>query len=223
MIYWDRMRELRDKQGLTNKRIAELTGIDERSVSRIMKGETDSPGIDLVLRIMVVMGGSLDRLTGIAPERDFSQESLPDISVLESMQEHIKVQQEERAALEEKLEAQSKTLDQQRETISQQYATIREQSARLEAKQESIQHRDRIIAEKDREIQGQRASMRRQATRYIVIIGLLIVGIFYLCWDGSNPNKGIFQYGQIVPIEGMNFNDAFQWLMERIENMRINL
>lgn len=237
------LNELKERAGNpSNAEIAEKSGMQESTVSRMLSGNVDNPRFQTVVDLVIALGGSLDDLVGLVKAQPDSVQIDDPIGAVEKVlkaeettmrplddaerqryQERIKVQQEERAALEEKLEAQSKTIDQQRETISQQYATIREQNARLEAKQESIQHRDRIIAEKDREIQGQRASMRRQATRYIIIIGLLILGIFYLYWDGSNPNKGIFQYGQIVPIEGMNFNDAFQWLMERIENMRINL
>lgn len=218
MIYWDRMRELRDKQGLTNKRIAELTGVDERTVSRVMKGETENPGIEMVLRMVTVMGGSLDRLTGIAPERRFDDEPLPDKSILESMQEHLKAQQDEKAILAQKIEAQASAIDQQRDTISHQNATICEQRARLEAKIESIQHRDRIIVEKDLEIKTLKDSLKRQAMRYTVTVILFIVGILYLYWDGSNPTQGLFQYGQIVPVEGM-IGDAFKWVIDRVTNM----
>lgn len=193
MADWGKMRELRDRQELTNKRIAELSGLPERTVARIMDGDTDNPGVDSVARIMSVMGGSIDRLAGLAPARDFDNEEPVDLSVLDAMQEQIRLQRE-------KLDARAAQIEQQRETISQQHATIREQTARLEANQASIRHRDAIIAEKDQEIRNQRDSLRRQATRYTITIIILILGLIYLCWDGANPNKGIFQYGQIVPV-----------------------
>lgn len=45
---------------MTSKQIAELTNLPERTVNRILSGDTDNPYVDTLHRIVTVMGGSLD-------------------------------------------------------------------------------------------------------------------------------------------------------------------
>lgn len=53
------------KKGLTNKQLAELSGVSLPTVNRIMSGQTDVPNYQTVCNLVMAMGGSLDELAGI--------------------------------------------------------------------------------------------------------------------------------------------------------------
>ena len=57
---------MKEKSGLSNKEIAERSGVSLPTVNRIMSGQTDVPNYqsDLVM----AMGGSLDEMAGIHKE-----------------------------------------------------------------------------------------------------------------------------------------------------------
>lgn len=59
-MWLDNLKELRKSKGMTAKRIAELTNLPERTVTRIFSGDTDNPYVDTLHRIVTVLGGSLD-------------------------------------------------------------------------------------------------------------------------------------------------------------------
>ena len=56
----DRLKELKKKSGMTVKQIVEQTNLPERTVNRVLTGETPNPYVDTVHRIVTVLGGSLD-------------------------------------------------------------------------------------------------------------------------------------------------------------------
>ena len=59
-MWLDNLKELKKRTGMTSKQIAELTNLPERTVNRILSGDTDNPYVDTLHRIVTVMGGSLD-------------------------------------------------------------------------------------------------------------------------------------------------------------------
>lgn len=61
--------DLRKTSKLTHQQIAELSGVPVGTVSRILSGQTKDPGFASMAAIVTAMGGSLDELMGIAPER----------------------------------------------------------------------------------------------------------------------------------------------------------
>lgn len=60
------LRELRDERGLTNKELADLSGVSLATVNRIMNGQTDAPSYQTICDLVMAMGGSLDELAGIS-------------------------------------------------------------------------------------------------------------------------------------------------------------
>lgn len=52
------LREIKGVKGYSSKYIAEKGNLSERSVSRIFAGETENPGVDIVRRIINVLGCS---------------------------------------------------------------------------------------------------------------------------------------------------------------------
>lgn len=59
-MWLENLKELKAKKGMTTKQIAEQTKLPEKTVSRIFSGDTDSPYVDTLHRIVSVLGGSLD-------------------------------------------------------------------------------------------------------------------------------------------------------------------
>lgn len=59
-MWLTKLKELKAAKGLSTKQIAEKTKLPERTVTRLFSGETDSPYVDTLHRIVVALGGSLD-------------------------------------------------------------------------------------------------------------------------------------------------------------------
>lgn len=59
------LQEMKEKSGLTNKEIADRSGVSLPTVNRIMSGQTDVPNYQTVCDLVMAMGGSLDELAGI--------------------------------------------------------------------------------------------------------------------------------------------------------------
>lgn len=49
--------DLRNKVGLTNKQIAEMEKLAEKSVSNVFSGKSKSPSVNLIRRIITALGG----------------------------------------------------------------------------------------------------------------------------------------------------------------------
>lgn len=59
-MWLDNLKELKKTKGMSSKQIAEKTNLPERTVARIFSGDTDNPYVDTLVRIVGVLGGSLD-------------------------------------------------------------------------------------------------------------------------------------------------------------------
>ena len=59
-MWLDTLKELKKAKGMTSKAIADKTNLPERTVNRILSGDTDNPYVDTLHRIVSVLGGSLD-------------------------------------------------------------------------------------------------------------------------------------------------------------------
>lgn len=59
-MWLDNLKELKKTKGMSSKQIAEQTNLPERTVARIFSGDTDNPYVDTLVRIVGVLGGSLD-------------------------------------------------------------------------------------------------------------------------------------------------------------------
>lgn len=68
------LKEMKEKSGLTNKELAELSGVSLPTVNRIMSGQTDIPNYQTVCDLVMAMGGSLDDLAGITPKAEIHSE-----------------------------------------------------------------------------------------------------------------------------------------------------
>lgn len=62
------LRELRKEKGLTQKKLAEVLGLTERSI-RHYEARTHRPDVDILIRIARYFDVSLDYLVGLKDER----------------------------------------------------------------------------------------------------------------------------------------------------------
>ena len=63
-------------KGLTSKDIAEMCDMSENTLRELLKGKNKNPRLGTLKRLIrVIGGGSLDRLIGFAPPRDFDKEA----------------------------------------------------------------------------------------------------------------------------------------------------
>ena len=65
MVYSHKLRELRDKRGISNHELAELSHVPESTVCRIMSGQTDNPSFSTICDIVTALGGDLNEITGM--------------------------------------------------------------------------------------------------------------------------------------------------------------
>ena len=59
-MWLENLKTLKKEKGLSSKQIADKTNLPERTINRILSGETDNPYVDTLHRIVTVLGGSLD-------------------------------------------------------------------------------------------------------------------------------------------------------------------
>ena len=59
-MWLENLKELKKKTGMSTKQIADKTNLPERTVARILSGDTDNPYVDTLHRMVTVLGGSLD-------------------------------------------------------------------------------------------------------------------------------------------------------------------
>lgn len=66
----EQLKEMKEKRGLTNKELAEMSNVPLSTVSKIMSGHTDIPNYQTVCDLVIAMDGSLDALAGISKDTE---------------------------------------------------------------------------------------------------------------------------------------------------------
>ena len=56
------LKELKTKTGMSTKQIADKENLSEKTVARVFSGEAKNPGVDIVRRIIHVLGGSWNEI-----------------------------------------------------------------------------------------------------------------------------------------------------------------
>jgi transcriptional regulator with XRE-family HTH domain len=152
-------------QGLTFPALAKLCGTPESTLKKLARGETEDPRISTLHSPFKVLGLSIDRACGLAPERDMEKEAAAhNVSMAKALQERLAMQDDKIATLSE--------------TVSEQKAVIAAKTATIEARDKSIAHRDEIIRSKDR-----------------VIRILVCILAFIVVMDLMFANHGWFSFG----------------------------
>ena len=61
-MWLEKIKELKSVSGMSTRQIAEKANMSEKTVTRILSGETDRPYMDTLYDIVSALGGSLDDL-----------------------------------------------------------------------------------------------------------------------------------------------------------------
>ena len=147
--------------------LSQMCGTPESTLKKLARGEIEDPRIGTLIPPFKVLGLSVDRACGLAPERDMTKEAAAhNVSIATALQERLSMQDEKISAL--------------KDTISEQRAEIASQAAKIEARDKSIAHRDQIIRNKDRWI--------------VILVGVIA---FVVIMDLMFANHGWFDFGLI--------------------------
>ena len=154
-------------QHITFPTLASLCGTPESTLKKLARGESEDPRLSTIVPPFRVLGLSIDRACGLAPERDMQKEAAAhNVSMVSALQERLAMQD---AALKE-----------QNDTIIRQRAEIAAQAATIEARDKSIAHRNEIIKGKDGWIKA--------------LVGVIV---FVVMMDLMFANHGWFDFGLI--------------------------
>lgn len=96
-MWLDNLKELKKKTGMTTKQIAEKTTLPERTVSRILSGETDHPYVDTLDLIVKALGYTLNDIfadTKVIVATDELVEIKENVGVVEAEKDLILVENE---------------------------------------------------------------------------------------------------------------------------------
>lgn len=61
-MWLDTLKELKQNKGMTAKQIADRSGLPERTVKRVLSGDTANPYLDTLQRIATALGSTLDAI-----------------------------------------------------------------------------------------------------------------------------------------------------------------
>mgnify|MGYP003291675103 CR=1 FL=1 len=112
------IKALQKEKKISNTKIAELTGISESTISRILARKTE-PKFEDVVRIAVVLGASLDALAGIVRNEAAEEKELR--AALEEKEAQLEAQKEAEKVkidfLKEQISVRDRALEQKDRTI----------------------------------------------------------------------------------------------------------
>ena len=156
---------LKEKSGLTYEAIAEASGIPESTVKKLFSGKVENPGLDTILPIMYVLGGSFEEINSNGKDevKEFS------ISSIKEMYEY-------------QLAEVAKMNETHINNIRSHYEQHRQDS--IENYEKRLADKREIIKEKDKQINFFKIVV---AIGYSILIGLLILEV-------TNPNLGWIQF-----------------------------
>ena len=125
-MWHEKLVELKKASGLKTKQIAEKANMSEKTVSRILSGETDRPYMDNLYDIVSALGGSLDDLFS---EGSRAQLASAELTAVQNKADRLA---EENTDLKNKVNSLSAEIDQLR--------------LKLEHKEEIIKNKMEVIA-----------------------------------------------------------------------------
>lgn len=175
--------------------IAADAGMSESTLKNLLTGKSRNPNGETLTGLLdAIGGGSLDRLYGYAPPRDFAAESATyDATLMETMQHQVKALLEERDSatahnssdiasnsaligeLSKRIDAQSERLEFKAGRIQEQEVEIGKLNERLTAKERTIKNLEGMNTERKVTIDGLRRDLKRQRFAMAIIIFLMLI------------------------------------------------
>ncbi len=157
--------------------IAEESGMCETTYKGILKGRNRNPRVATLTRMLKgIGGGSIDRLVGLAPPRDFrSEEAAYDKTLVEALQARLDGKRERIEEYKEQVTA----LETENQRVRKLYLKAREDLSSAAEKCAQIEeYRNRIVRF--------RTALYVFAALAVIFAGFLI----YITWDISTPGAG---------------------------------
>lgn len=177
------LKSLKSKQNLTNQQIAQMSGISESTISRILKGENKNTDLSTCVDIIRALGGSIDEACGIVRETKSCNNkagSCADCPKLSAMQDEF---------MQFYAEEIRKDIIETTNTRVSEYRRITD--ARIENEKE---HYEKMIASNkahyDQLIEEKNASMKERIDNLMTIINaraktinrlFLVIGVLSIC------------------------------------------
>lgn len=186
-------------KGMSSQAIAEACDMSENTMRELLKGKNKNPRLGTMKRFLrVIGGGSLDRLTGFAPHRDFDKEEAAyDANLVQSLQVRLDEKREMIAELKSQLADREERLVNLRTIIHQEghdgkiaIGQVKEMEQRLADKCDQIAEQSKTIAEQKIEIR----KLRAMGVVLTILLMLVMAFAFYLVWEIANPTLGNFRY-----------------------------
>jgi transcriptional regulator with XRE-family HTH domain len=157
---------------MSEAKMAEACDVSVTTFKDIRKGRCRKPRVDILYSIVSALGGSIDRLVGLAPTRDISKESAVwDATLVEGYQQRI----DTLAAQVESLTHQLAAKDAETERLHA--AVLEERTERATAVAVCSQHTNTI------DVQAKTIKYQR-----CVLLGILAI---WLLFEILNPSTGI--------------------------------
>lgn len=164
-------------KGVSDSRFAEICMVSDTTFKDLRKGRNSKPRTDTMYSILAPIGGSMDRLFGLAPTRDIAHESAVwDATIVEGLQQRIDYLTKQKAADDAELARLRKML-------------LAAEKAQTKAEEHAAHLQERII-ELNADANRHRKELRRHRWAMLAVCLILIVLCAYLIWEIANPDKG---------------------------------
>lgn len=131
-LWIQNLKELKKRANLSSKQISDKTKLPERTVSRILAGETEHPRIDTLYTIVTALGGTLNEVfadTNIIVATEKLVEIKDNVDVVEAEKDIVL--------------AENNTLIAENSNLKDQIKTL---TAKIELLEMKIAHKDELLA-----------------------------------------------------------------------------
>lgn len=81
------IRSLKQAKNVTVKELSKLTNIPESTITNILNGRTENPSFEIVSKLVIALGGSLDALAGAEKKEEEGEDVAEFIATLTDMYE----------------------------------------------------------------------------------------------------------------------------------------
>lgn len=171
-------------KGLTSKDIAEMCDMSENTLRELLKGKNKNPRLGTLKRLIrVIGGGSLDKLIGFAPPRDFGKEAETyDATLVEALQIRLDEKREIIAELKAQLSDAEKRLDNLNNIIrhddnagKEALGQVKEMEQRLADKRAQIERYERIVDSQIGELKHLRRINAILAASSVALVAIIVM------------------------------------------------
>lgn len=186
-------------KGKSNRDIADACGMSENTFCAILKGKNRNPRVGtLVCILRAIGGGSIDRLVGLAPHRDFAkEEAVFDATLVEALQARLDEKRQRIEELTADLAAEKSESARLRKLLLDESAQRSAYEARAVEAESRLKDKDSVVEFRTglhTDLKLENARLRRTGVVLSVILAVILLCLIYLLWEIANPTLGNFRY-----------------------------